>query len=81
MKVLGVKEHDSDYVFKYTTTNMYGGTVTEYSMYSHGEIADGEEIQWIAKSYYNSEKSNEINWDEVVKYSQSSAYSGNSIEN
>lgn len=80
MKVLGVKEHDSDYVFKYTTTNIYGGTVTEYSIYSYGKSTDGEQIQGIAKSYYNSAMSNEINWDEVVKYSQSSAYSGNPIK-
>ena len=79
IKVYGVREHDSDLIFRCTATNSFGGTVTDYIMYSGGKVMPSS-VSDIAESYYEHSAENTIDWDAVVEYSQSSAYTGTPIE-
>lgn len=79
IKVYGVRKHDFDLIFRCTATNSFGGTVTEYIMYSGGKVMPSS-VSDIAESYYEHSAENTIDWDAVVEYSRSSVYTGTPIE-
>lgn len=79
IKVYGVRKHDFDLIFRCTATNGFGGTVTDYIMYSGGKVMPSS-VSDIAESYYEYSAENTIDWDAVVEYSQSSVYTGTPIE-
>lgn len=80
IKVYGVREYDSDLIFRCTATNGYGGTVTDYFMYSNGgDIVSSSDVGLI-KYYYEDSEENIIDWEAVVQYSQGSMYTGTPIE-
>lgn len=73
IKIQGVQlTSDKDIVFKYTATNGFGGRVTEYSIYKgRGHLVSNDVASLYWRNYNES-----VNWNDVVQYSKSSAYTG-----
>ena len=62
LRVYGIKQYDSEtIVFRITATNGFGGTITEYFAYNGALLSDAQVLY----------KGESIDWNEVVKYSQS----------